>query len=746
MRFATSSRLLFVCCALLMPHTNRATSAQTTAIVGGTIVDVTDRGRSTDDIEDGVVLIEGGVITRVGPRDEVAVPGDARVIDASGGYVVPGLIDGFATLNDQTYANAYLYEGVTSIIGVGGGRRGDIDLTTSPRPEVYPLDSVGYEAASTGALIADLEALHDRGVRVALLMYRIEPEQLRPVVERAHELGMVTIGELGASTYAQGEAAGIDAFVHITRYCLDMAPKALRDGIYQEPFSDDLASHKWRYYLWLAELGADDTALAELARRFGTGSAALMPTHSLLYLDQPFARNPWDERIASTIAPGLIDNPATRTTGRHLYAPERLDAYARVARATLAHDRAFHEAGAVHLAGSATDVWGTMPGISLHTELELLTRAGLTAREALAAATSNYAEVFGWSDVGRLAPGVRADVLVLDDDPREDVAHLRSIRAVLLAGNTVDREALLVPPTYTDAPDGTILSREPVAIPDGYLDDAGRPIEGFEHLADVTIERITYASDALRVKGYLVTPNTPGTHPCVIHNRGGNREFGAITFDKLARLHTRIASWGYVVVASQYRGVDGGDGMEQFGGEDVNDVLNLIPLLDGLPEADAQRLGMAGGSRGGMMTYLALTRTDRIDGAIIRCGLADTVAWGAERPEIVEVFNDLVPEYDPEDPTSLATRSGLHLAHRFDPSVPILITHGTADWRVPPRSSLRLAARLQELGRPYRLVMFEGADHGLSEVYDEFLDETHAWLDRFVRDGEPMPDTTPHGP
>lgn len=68
----------------------------------------------------------------------------------------------------------------------------------------------------------------------------------------------------------------------------------------------------------------------------------------------------------------------------------------------------------------------------------------------------------------------------------------------------------------------------------------------------------------------------------------------------------KMASWGYVVVASQYRGNDGGEGIEQFGGDDVNDVLNLIPVLNQLPKADTSRVGIEGGSRGGMMTYLAM--------------------------------------------------------------------------------------------------------------------------------------------
>jgi len=71
-----------------------------------------------------------------------------------------------------------------------------------------------------------------------------------------------------------------------------------------------------------------------------------------------------------------------------------------------------------YLAGSGADAMGTMPGISLHTELELLVRLGLSPREALAAATNNYAIQFGWNELGLIVPGRRADILVVDADPR----------------------------------------------------------------------------------------------------------------------------------------------------------------------------------------------------------------------------------------------------------------------------------------------------------------------------------------
>ena len=96
-----------------------------------------------------------------------------------------------------------------------------------------------------------------------------------------------------------------------------------------------------------------------------------------------------------------------------------------------------------YLAASGAAAMGTMPGISLHTELEMLVRIGLCPREALAAATNNYAIQFGWNELGQIAPGRRADILVLDGDPTANVWNARRISTLIFDGNIVDRDGLL---------------------------------------------------------------------------------------------------------------------------------------------------------------------------------------------------------------------------------------------------------------------------------------------------------------
>jgi imidazolonepropionase-like amidohydrolase len=79
----------------------------------------------------------------------------------------------------------------------------------------------------------------------------------------------------------------------------------------------------------------------------------------------------------------------------------------------------------------------------LHRELALLVQSGLSPREALAAATTNFAERFRWRDVGRIAPGYRADIVVLSADPTRDIRNAQAIDAVYLDGEKLDLERLL---------------------------------------------------------------------------------------------------------------------------------------------------------------------------------------------------------------------------------------------------------------------------------------------------------------
>ncbi|MCA1625368.1 MAG: prolyl oligopeptidase family serine peptidase, partial [Acidobacteria bacterium] len=140
----------------------------------------------------------------------------------------------------------------------------------------------------------------------------------------------------------------------------------------------------------------------------------------------------------------------------------------------------------------------------------------------------------------------------------------------------------------------------------------------------IDCQRIKYWSDGLKVVGYIWKPkNSQGKKfPLVIFNRGGNRERSKLEPWMAGGFYDFVSN-GFVVIGSQYRGVDGGEGKEEYGGADVRDVLNLIPLAKSLGYADMNNVFMFGNSRGGMMTYLALKNNIPVNAAAVMSGVTD---------------------------------------------------------------------------------------------------------------------------
>ncbi len=263
----------------------------------------------------------------------------------------------------------------------------------------------------------------------------------------------------------------------------------------------------------------------------------------------------------------------------------------------------------------------------------------------------------------------------------------------------------------------------------------------------IDFQSIMYMSDELKVAGYIIKPKqTNGRKlPVIIYNRGGNRSFGQLVFSNFFSLF-ELVSDGYILTASQYRGNAGGEGIEEFGGADVNDVLNLIPLIESIPEADASRIGMYGWSRGGMMTYIALAKTNRISAAIIGAGVSDLFDTNKRRPEMESnVHSQLIPNYRNNKSAELTARSAVKWPEKLNKKTPILLLHGSSDWRVDPGQSLKMASLLYDCKHPFRFVFFEGGDHSLSEHKKEVNRLVKEWLDRYVRDKQPWPSLEPHG-
>lgn len=259
---------------------------------------------------------------------------------------------------------------------------------------------------------------------------------------------------------------------------------------------------------------------------------------------------------------------------------------------------------------------------------------------------------------------------------------------------------------------------------------------GERSVEDAIVEQITYLSDGLRVKGYLAYPKDRSKkYPCIIWCRGGIGNAGSIDQFNASGIFGQIASWGYVVFASQYRGNAGGDGKDEFGGSDVNDVLNLIPLANGIEFADPANWGIEGWSRGGMMTYLTLTRTGIFNAAIVIGGIANLRCNSEESKFMKRLYEITMGKADTENfSKSCESRSIINFPQMLSKNTPLLMLHGTADDRVLVHDSIDLSEKLKELNYPHQLILYENGDHFLKSNRKEVNDKRKEWFNRFLKD------------
>ncbi|MER5918166.1 amidohydrolase family protein [Streptomyces sp. NPDC001982] len=370
------------------------------------------------------VRVAGGLITEVAVGDRTQ-PGE-QVVDGSGSTLLPGLIDAH-THADRDALRAALTFGVTteldllSMPGTMGPLRREVaaraDLAdvrsasvgltvpdghphqlrrgmgdplwpTATRPQEVP----GFVADRLAEGADYLKVLVEDGRMLGTPVPSLDPELLRAAVTASHDRGvLVLVHALTLVAAHQAISAGADALTHL---------------FVDQPHTPDIIE-------LIASSGAFVIpTLATLAAITGQPDGAELAA---------------DPRVRPKVDPVWLES-LTRTRGS---VPSENFAFA------LATVAALHQGGVDVLAGtdaSAPEVPGLAHGASLHDELRLLVRAGLTPVEALRAATVLPARRFGLSDRGRIAQGLRADLLLVAGDPTTAIDDSLSVQAVWRQG------------------------------------------------------------------------------------------------------------------------------------------------------------------------------------------------------------------------------------------------------------------------------------------------------------------------
>jgi imidazolonepropionase-like amidohydrolase len=382
------------------------------AIVGATVLDMTGR----KPMPDATVFIDDGRIAAVGPSSRVRVPPQAAVVRAAGKTVMPGLWDMHAHFEQVEWGPIYLAAGVTTVRDVGN----ELEFITAVRDAVSAGKGLGPRLLLAGLIDGPgprgmglaraatpdegrqwVNRYHDAGFDQIKVYSSVSLEVLRAIAAEAHRLGMSVTGHVPRSMNAiTALDAGLDQINH-AEYLLE---PPMPEG----------------------------QLIAALKRHHG----AVDPTLALYELVARPLNRPIDtfEPGVKKVAPELegplngFGSPPNLAAAQQSRLSESLAIVGRL-----------HAAGIPIVAGTDQSV----PGHSLHREIELYVKAGFSNFDALAAATVVPARLMKRSeDSGTIEIGKRGDVIILDGNPLDDVANTRRIYRIVTNGRVFDPASL----------------------------------------------------------------------------------------------------------------------------------------------------------------------------------------------------------------------------------------------------------------------------------------------------------------
>ena len=393
---------------------------------------------------DRALRIEEGRITAIVPAGSLAPEPGALIVDGARGFLMPGLIDAHVHLNDESELAAYLAQGVTGIRNMSGypfhldlpnrlesrTLRGPDFITTgrilnSAGPNANVLQHLVETAEEARAAVA---AQADAGFTRIKVYSNLAPEAFDAVVDEAHRRGLPLTGHSPEGRRGPGVPYDMPFEIPLTA--------SLKQSFTTLEHVESVVWHGLRDRL-------DPVAMGALAQTLAEAEQPITPTliaHRRLlriaesggaYLERPGSEmiNPFlrfieagAEGYWSAADPAPYERPH--------------------AEFFLTATGMLHRAGVPLLVGTDAGGFGLIPGRSVVEELALLVEAGLTPFAALEAATRVNAEVLGFPGAGQIAPGAKANLLLLASNPLEDFAAFEAPMAVAIRGEWLDAEAL----------------------------------------------------------------------------------------------------------------------------------------------------------------------------------------------------------------------------------------------------------------------------------------------------------------
>jgi imidazolonepropionase-like amidohydrolase len=392
-------------------------------------------------LPDQTVLVKGSRIVAVGPAAAVAVPPGARTIDGAGKFLMPGLADMHVHLNDSASLALSIANGVTTVRNMWGSRRtldwrariergerlGPTIHTAGPILDGVPPYNSGSTAVKDAAeAAAAVRAQKASGYDFVKVYSALTTDAYDAIADEAGKVGLPFAGHVpdrvGVEHALEKRQRSIE---HFEGYFLS----AQRDDSPIKGKLDMPSIRRAVDYLDEAKLAA----LVQKTRAAGTWNCPTMvsrskylsPAEAKVELARPEMRS-LPPTVRATWDPA--NDPRYRARTDEDYAVRKRD-YAR--RMKLLKE--LHDAGARLLSGTDFPNPFVVPGFALHEELALFVAAGLTPYEAIRAGTADAAEYLG-DAFGVIAPGKRADLILVEANPLDDVKNVARRAGVMVRG------------------------------------------------------------------------------------------------------------------------------------------------------------------------------------------------------------------------------------------------------------------------------------------------------------------------
>lgn len=440
--------LLFALAGLASGESTPAPLPPGLAFTNVTIIDTTGKRLG----QRATVITSGDRITEIGEADKVRIPAGAQTIDGTGKYLMPGLWDMHMHLSmvSDLALPLLIANGVTGVCDMGGDLN-EIDkwreqiktgtrlgpriiragpVVDGPRKEEGPHRLTVNNAAEARQTV---DSLKKRGVDFLKVYHFLSRDSYFALADEAKKQGISFAGHIpnGVSP-REASDAGQRSLEHTAVLLQALIALEKKEGRTQKQLTEDALDK-------LA--GEEGSALFQVMTRNGTWHTPTLVVARSFLLRTEMAAKPDDRRkymAALTREHWEKYNPVPQNVS-----PEDMAGRKKALEKMFEIVGKIGRAGVSILAGTDPPTRDVFPGFSLHDELGLLVRAGLTPLEAIQAATLNAAKCLGLSDShGTIEKGRVADLVLLEADPLEAIANTQKIAGVVVAGKYFDRPAL----------------------------------------------------------------------------------------------------------------------------------------------------------------------------------------------------------------------------------------------------------------------------------------------------------------